>query len=191
MGVGGTSRSRSVRVWRVLSMALLASVACGAAASTANASVALCNVGIPMSDGTVLPANVYLPSESGQYPTVLTATGYNKDAGNPTGQSCESSQGIAGDEPGLTEKGFAVMVIDDRGTGASGGKWEVWGERTQQDYKEVLDWIQGQSWSDGGVATTGESYMGITSLLFAEADAARIKEGKPRAVKAIWADIPM
>ena len=33
--------------------------------------------------------------------------------------------------------------------------------------------------------------MGITSLLIAEADAARVAEGKPRAVKAVWADIPM
>jgi hypothetical protein len=41
------------------------------------------------------------------------------------------------------------------------------------------------------VATTGESYMGITSLLIAEADAARVAEGKPRAVQAVWADIPM
>ena len=99
--------------------------------------------------------------------------------------------GIAGDEPALTEKGFAVMVMDDRGTGASGGKWEAWGQRTQQDYKEVLDWIQAQSWSDSKVATTGESYMGITSLLLAEADAERVAEGKPRAVQAVWADIPM
>jgi putative CocE/NonD family hydrolase len=83
------------------------------------------------------------------------------------------------------------MVLDDRGTGASGGKWESWGQRTQQDYKEVLDWIQAQPWSDTSVATTGESYMGITALLTAEADAARVAEGKPRAVKAVWADIPM
>jgi uncharacterized protein len=102
-----------------------------------------------------------------------------------------TSQGIAGDEPGLTEKGLAVMVMDDRGTGASGGKWDSWGQRTQEDYKEVLDWIQAQAWSNSSVATTGESYMGITSLLIAEADAARVAEGKPRAVKAIWADIPM
>jgi len=139
----------------------------------------------------VLRANLYLPSTSGRYPTVLTATGYNKDAANPTGQDCSASQGIAGDEPGLTEKGFAVMVFDDRGTGASGGRWESWDARTQQDYKEVLDWIQEQPWSNSSVATTGGSYMGITSLLMAEADVARVAEGKPRAVNAIWADIPM
>ncbi len=152
----------------------------------------MCDVPITMSDGVVLRANIYLPSSTGHYPTVLTVTGYNKNAGTPTGECGNSpSQGIAGDEPGLAEKGFAVMVLDDRGTGDSGGKWESWGERTQQDYKEVLDWIQEQGWSDGSVASTGESYMGITSLLLAEADAARVKEGKPRAVKAVWADIPM
>jgi uncharacterized protein len=162
------------------------------AASSAQAMVSMCNVPIPMSDGVVLRANVYLPAEGGTYPTVLTATGYNKDAANPTGQDCSSStQGIAGDQPALTEKGFAVMVFDDRGTGSSGGKWESWGARTQQDYKEVLDWIQAQPWSNSSVAATGESYMGITSLLIAEADAARVAEGKPRAVKAVWADIPM
>ena len=36
-----------------------------------------------------------------------------------------------------------------------------------------------------------QSYMGITSLLIAEADATRVAEGKPRAVEAVWADIPM
>ncbi len=177
---------------RVLLGAAVALLLGAVFASSASATVALCDVPIPMSDGVVLRANLYLPSTSGRYPTVLTVTGYNKDAGSPTGECASSaSQGIAGDEPALAEKGFAVMVMDDRGTGDSGGKWESWGERTQQDYKEVLDWIQAQSWSNGGVATTGESYMGITSLLIAEADAARVKEGKPRAVQAVWADIPM
>ena len=162
------------------------------AAPAAGATVAMCNVPIPMSDGVVLRANVYLPASTGRYPTVLTVTGYNKDAANPTGGDCAGvSQGIAGDEPALAEKGFAVMVVDDRGTGASGGKWESWGARTQQDYKEILDWIQEQPWSNSSVAATGASYMGITSLLIAEADASRVKEGKPRAVKAVWADIPM
>ncbi len=191
MHVQGTGRIRGRRLRWLVSLSLLVCGVAGVLPSLAQATVSLCNVAIPMSDGTVLRANVYLPSASGQYPTVLTVTGYNKDAGNPTGQDCESSTGIAGDEPGLTEKGFAVMVVDDRGTGASGGKWEAWGQRTQEDYKEVLSWIQAQPWSDSKVAATGESYMGITSLLLAEADAERVAEGKPRAVQAVWADIPM
>jgi putative CocE/NonD family hydrolase len=175
----------------IAAAAALALMAIGLCAPTAGATVAMCNVPITMSDGVVLRGNVYLPAATGHFPTVLTATGYNKDAGNPTGQDCAGSQGISSADPALAEKGFAVMVLDDRGTGASAGKWESWGERTQQDYKEALDWIQAQPWSNGGVATTGQSYMGITSLLIAEADAARVKEGKPRAVQAVWADIPM
>jgi uncharacterized protein len=161
------------------------------AAAPASASVSMCNVPIPMSDGVVIRANIFLPSTTGRFPTILTATGYNKDALNPAGTECGGQQGLAGSEPSLAEKGFAVMVMDDRGTGASGGKWESWDARTQQDYKEVLDWIQAQPWSNSSVATTGGSYMGITSFLIAEGDAARVAEGKPRAVKAIWADIPM
>ncbi len=175
-----------------IAAALLALAACAVFASAASATVALCDVPITMSDGVVLRANVWLPSSSGHYPTLLTVTGYNKDAGSPTGECANSaSQGIAGDEPAMAEKGYAVMVLDDRGTGDSGGKWDSWGERTQQDYKEVLTWIQEQGWSNGSVATTGDSYMGITSLLIAEADAARVKEGLPRAIEAVWADIPM
>ncbi len=183
-------RSRALRAAGLVAVLFLLG---GALASSASAAtVALCDVPIPMSDGVVLRANIYLPSSTGHFSTVLTVTGYNKDAGSPTGECAGSTtQGIAGDEPALAEKGFAVMVMDDRGTGDSGGKWESWGERTQQDYKEVLTWIQTQPWSNGSVATTGESYMGITSLLIAEADAARVKEGLPRAVKAVWADIPM
>jgi putative CocE/NonD family hydrolase len=178
---------------RVLAKAgALALVIAGLASAQASAGVvSLCNVPMPMSDGVTLRANVYLPEGSGQYPTILTATGYNKDAGNPPGSGCDGSSGIAGDEPALAEKGYAVMVMDDRGTGASGGKWESWDARTQQDYKEVLTWIQSQPWSNSSVATTGGSYMGITSFLIAEADLARMAEGRPRAVKAIWADIPM
>jgi putative CocE/NonD family hydrolase len=190
------ARTSTSRVRRRASIALaavaLTLLLAASGAQAAGTTVAMCNVPITMSDGVVLRADIYLPAGTGSYPTVLTVTGYNKDAGAPTGECASSgSSGIAGDEPALAEKGFAVMVLDDRGTGDSGGKWESWGERTQQDYKEVLDWIQAQPWSDSSVASTGASYMGITSLLVAEADAARVKEGKPRAVQAVWADIPM
>ncbi|MFL5846036.1 MAG: CocE/NonD family hydrolase [Solirubrobacteraceae bacterium] len=174
---------------RLLSLAVLASAALAPAAS---ASTAHCNVPITTSDGAVLRANVWLPDDpAAKVPTVLTVTGYNKDTTNPLGTGCSGAGGIATADTSLTDKGYAVMLVDDRGTGASQGKWDSWGARTQRDYREVLDWIQAQPWSDGSVAATGASYMGITSFLVAEADAARVKAGKPRAVKAIWADVPM
>jgi uncharacterized protein len=171
---------------------VLALVVCGVAAPAAHASRAMCNVPIKTSDGNVLRANIWLPDAAGAYPTVMTVTGYNKDATNPTGQGCSGSGGIASADTSLADKGYAVMLVDDRGTGASQGKWDSWGARTQEDYVDLLDWLQAQPWSNGSAATTGASYMGITSFLVAEADAFRVHvQHKPRAVKAIWADVPM
>ncbi len=75
---------------RTILAVLLVSASSALVASQASATVSMCNVPIPMSDGTVLRANVFLPNSSGHYPTVLTVTGYNKDAANPTGSDCSS-----------------------------------------------------------------------------------------------------
>ncbi|HJR24424.1 MAG TPA: CocE/NonD family hydrolase, partial [Acidimicrobiales bacterium] len=132
------------------------------------------DVPITMSDGAVLRANVTLPNRRGPFPTALTITGYGK--GTDFGA-------LGGTDPGLVGHGYAVMVLDDRGTGTSQGQWDSWGDRTVADYREVLDWIVDQPWSDGRVGMTGASYMGITSLLAAAS-------GHP-AVKAVFATVPM
>lgn len=133
------------------------------------------DVEIEMSDGVVLRADVSLPDGlPGPFPTSLTITGYNKSAG-------AAFLGAAGGD--LTDHGYAVVTVDDRGTGSSGGMWDSWGERTRADYVEVLDWIVAQPWSNGRVGVTGASYMGITSLFTAAT-------GHP-AVDGVFAIVPM
>jgi putative CocE/NonD family hydrolase len=170
----------------LVALAIVGAVQAGSASA---APTNLCNVPITMSDGTVLRANVFLPAPTGRVPTVLTVTGYNKDGNGPP--YCEPGGGGGAEDPSMIPAGYAVMVLDERGTGASAGQWDSWSARTQQDYQEVLDWIQRQPWADGSVGDYGGSYMAITSLLVAEADAQRVAEGKPRAVKAVWAELPM
>jgi hypothetical protein len=150
-----------------------------------------CNVPIAMSDGVVLRADVFLPAPGGRFPTALTVTGYNKDATTSPVAGCAPGAGGGAEDPNMVTDGYAVVVLDDRGTGASGGQWDSWGARTQQDYQEVLDWIQHQPWSNGSVGDYGASYMAITALLVAEADAQRVAEGKPRAVKSVLTVAPM
>jgi putative CocE/NonD family hydrolase len=140
----------------------------------ATGEVAQTDVSIPMSDGVVLKADVHLPAGlTGRFPTSLTVTGYGK--GGPI-----STMAAGAD---LVGHGYASVIVDDRGTGASEGSWDSWGTRTRADYREVLDWIVRQPWSDGRVGVTGTSYMGITSL-FAAAT------GHP-AVKGVFAVVPM
>jgi putative CocE/NonD family hydrolase len=141
----------------------------------ATGSQVLADQALTMSDGTVLRADVTLPQGvRGRVPAALTITGYGK-------QSPISLLGGGGSA--LVRYGYATVVVDDRGTGSSSGTWDSWGPRTQQDYREVLDWIVRQPWSDGRVGITGGSYMGITSL-FAAAT-------QHPAVKAVFATVPM
>jgi len=162
----------------------------------------LCNVAITMPDGTVLRANVAVPAGAGRYPTILTATIYGKDS--PVFATAGAALGAGGPEPPpgtcqvsagsqgmLADQGYAVMVVDVRGTGESGGYDDDFGSQATQDLEDVLDWIQAQPWSDGSVGATGCSALGVTTTEIAQADLLRVQSGEPRAVKAIWAGATM
>jgi len=54
---------------------------------------------------------------------------------------------------------MAMVQVDVRGTGASGGVYKrLWSADEQSDSQEILDWIVAQPWSDGRVGLWGLSY---------------------------------
>src|SRR3954467_1888542 len=101
---------------------VLSLLACGLLAAPAHAMVSMCNVPITMSDGAVLRANIFLPGDGKtQVPTVLTATGYNKDATNPTGQSCGTSGALAPVNHSLVLNGLGGQAVPHARTGGAQG----------------------------------------------------------------------
>jgi predicted acyl esterase len=55
-----------------------------------------------------------------------------------------------------------------RGTGCSGGKFNLFSRRSALDGKYIIDhWILKQRWSDGNVGITGHSYGGLTGFMVA------------------------
>ncbi|MCH2043657.1 MAG: CocE/NonD family hydrolase [Saprospiraceae bacterium] len=81
----------------------------------------------------------------------------------------------------FTENGYACIIVDLRGSGAS------FGHRTMEfspeevaDMSTVFDWIITQEWSDGGVATTGVSYTGTTAELALSSKHPALKACIPR-----------
>jgi putative CocE/NonD family hydrolase len=177
--------------YRRLAAAAAAAI-CTLAPAAARADTSLCNEAIRVDDGAVLRANVFLPGDgTGSYPAIVTVTGYNKDVAHLPGTGCAAGDGLSGGDARLVKNGYAVVVVDDRGTGASEGAWDSWSERTKADYPQVIDWLAAQPWSNGHAGMRGGSYMGITSLFMAEADAARVAAGKPRVIDAVFADVPM
>lgn len=130
-----------------------------------------------------LAADVILPGErpAGRIPTVLIQTRYWRSFRMRGGGGPSIPQGPR--EPiaaRLVQAGYAVVIVDVRGTGASNGVWRwPWSADEVRDMGPVIDWIVAQPWSDGAVGATGVSYEGTTALLAAAA-------GRP-ALKAVLA----
>ncbi|MCU1594523.1 MAG: peptidase, partial [Frankiales bacterium] len=154
-----------------------------------------CDIGIIMRDGTRLSANLSLPTRPGHYPTLLTTTPYGKDAGPgaegaPTGPPSlpgQCPEAGSADTVGAAAHGYAVLSVDWRGTGKSAaGQWYT--RQWLTDSADILDWVQAQPWSNDRVGVTGCSNLGGSTIVLATADQVRMREGKPRAVYAAWAD---
>ncbi len=64
------------------------------------------------------------------------------------------------------KRGYAMVMVDVRGTGASFGAWRSpWERVTVDDSAGILDWICAQPWSNGRVVGMGVSYLGTTAEL--------------------------
>ena len=112
---------------------------------------------IPAADGTRLAATLYLPEGDGPFATLLEALPYRKD--DITASYAESYERY------VQEGGFAVLRLDLRGTGNSGGVAEdEYPDIERADLRTVIQWAAAQSWSNGKVGMFGTSYSGFNSL---------------------------
>lgn len=125
-----------------------------------------------MSDGTVLRADVYYPTDpksgqpaSGTFPVLLQQTPYGKQ-----NIASASATAIANtDVSYLVDHGYIVVISDVRGTGDSGGTWGLFDPVQATDGATLVEWSAHLPHSDGKVGLFGESYMGIDQFLTAGA----------------------
>ncbi len=138
-------------------------------------------------DGTELSINVVLPGpvEEGPYPTVVEYSGYdpsNPIAGldgvlpggiDPTplcGELpilCKAPAEPASLLAGLT--GYAVVGVNVRGTGCSGGAYDFFETLQVLDGYDVIETVATQDWVAGHrVGMVGLSYPGLSQLFVAQ-----------------------
>ncbi|MEO6284149.1 MAG: CocE/NonD family hydrolase [Dyadobacter sp.] len=103
---------------------------------------------VPMRDGVILYADVYMPATPGKYPTIITRTPYGS-------QRDAVHQGMIK----FAQRGYAVVVQDVRGRYESDGKWEPFRDEAKDGY-DTIEWAATQPFSNGKVATQGGSYLG-------------------------------
>ncbi len=58
---------------------------------------------------------------------------------------------------GMVTSGYAVLVVDRPGTGASFGKLDLKPSVGAQEASDIIDWIATQKWSNGNVGMFGDS----------------------------------
>jgi uncharacterized protein len=113
-------------------------------------------------DGTKLAIDVRLPGGPGPYPTLIEYSGYGY--ADPAG----AQNGIS---PIATLFGFAVVDVNMRGTGCSGGAFSFFETLQNLDGYDVIETVAHQPWVlDHKVGMIGISYGGISQLFVAATD---------------------
>jgi uncharacterized protein len=109
---------------------------------------------ITMPDGTSIALNIQFPAPprpAGGWPVIFTIDGY-EGASAPV-------------DPAHFGNHYVVIHMSLRGTGCSGGSFDLFDRRSAMDGYHAIEWAAAQPWSDGKVGIQGHSYGGITGWL--------------------------
>jgi fermentation-respiration switch protein FrsA (DUF1100 family) len=142
-----------VKVWTLAALAALV-VAAPAHGSTRQ------DVTIASADGTPLAATLYLPSAAppaGGWPAIVVLHGIGQT--RAVADSIASSSGFVGEE-------YAVLTVDARGHGQSGGLITIDGPNEIADVRAAHAWLRARAdVSDTRIGAWGLSYGGGAALL--------------------------
>ena len=144
---------------------------------------------VAMRDGVKIAVDVVLPGDlpaGTRIPAILIQTRYwrSMELRAPFKwfiKSTDFPPDMKDFQPFFTRRGYAFVLVDVRGTGASYGRWLYpWAEDSIEDAREIVDWIVAQPWSDGQVAGMGVSYVGTTAELLLVPNHPAVKAVIPR-----------
>jgi uncharacterized protein len=155
-------------------------------------------VGVPrsrylaMDDGCRLAIDVYLPNDlpdgaPGRLPTILILTPYyRRFALSPEAPpGTEPSPNVGRWRDLFVARGYVVVAVDVRGTGASFGTRDAFrSPRERADFRAVADWVVAQPWSDGTIGATGISYVGAACDFLASTGHPAVRAIAP--LSAVW-----
>jgi len=142
---------------------------------------------VTMRDGVHIAVDVWLPATLAageRIPTLIKATRYVRAtqpgvlarAAIALGQHSELDPRLGA----ILDAGYAVILVDARGSGASEGRRLVeWSPDERADYGEVIDWVVRQPWSNGRVGGWGVSYEGNTAEMLAATGRAAVRAVAP------------
>ncbi|MBP0444737.1 CocE/NonD family hydrolase [Roseomonas sp. SSH11] len=141
---------------------------------------------LAMRDGCRIAIDVWLPEgATGPLPAVLILTPYYRRFAVAPGSDADAIPNAGKFIRYLVPRGYAVVVVDVRGTGASFGTRDSFrSPKEREDSREITDWVVAQPWSDGRVGATGISYPGAASDFLASTGHPAVRAIAP--LFAVW-----
>jgi putative CocE/NonD family hydrolase len=138
---------------------------------------------LTMRDGVRIAVDLWLPgnaSATSKVPTVIRATRYSRDH-EVLNRSAVAETDTEAEARAFVREGFAQVIVDARGSAASFGvRRQPWSADEGADYAEIVDWIVAQPWSNGRLASFGESYDGNTAEMIGTLGKSAVKAVVPR-----------
>ncbi|NKB58755.1 MAG: CocE/NonD family hydrolase [Alphaproteobacteria bacterium] len=131
--------------------------------------VVLSSCYVTMRDGVRIAVDVHLPDElpAGEaLPVLLINTPYYRrfKVAPAEADGIEASPNTGYLRDYFVQRGYALVVADVRGTGASFGSRDGFRSPLErEDYRELADWVVSQPWCDGNIGSTGISYVGASA----------------------------
>ncbi|MFI5764770.1 CocE/NonD family hydrolase [Streptomyces sp. NPDC051563] len=110
---------------------------------------------VPAADGSPLITDHYFPRTEGDFPTLLVRSPYGR------GLPWSPMYGVL-----FAEQGFHVVLQSCRGTGGSGGEFDLW-RNEAADGLATVAWLREQPWFNGTLGTVGPSYLGYVQWALA------------------------
>ncbi|MER6013880.1 CocE/NonD family hydrolase [Streptomyces bluensis] len=110
---------------------------------------------VPGADGSPLVTDHYFPRAEGDFPTLLVRSPYGR------GLPWSPMYGVL-----FAEQGFHVVVQSCRGTGGSGGVFDLW-RNEAADGRATVSWLRSEPWFTGTLGTIGPSYLGYVQWALA------------------------
>lgn len=135
------------------------------------------NVFVAMRDGVRIATDIYRPEGEDKVPALLALGPYGKELQalsltlppqarpSPLWDGCIE----AGDIRRIVDNGYAHVIADVRGTGASEGElcgnYNTGGHGEGQDIYDLVEWIARQPWCTGNIGMVGISYYASVQIL--------------------------
>lgn len=140
---------------------------------------------LTMRDGTQIAVDIMLPGDlppGTTVPVIMLMARYWRSMDmimpNPPNKALIGPREFIADD--LIPRGFAVVVVDGRGTGASTGVNRYpWSPDERADHGEVARWVLAQPWCNGRIGAVGISYEGSTAHYLLGSGVEGVKSAAP------------